>query len=65
MKTPCGFWCPKPENEAPDTSHGICEECSQKVQDQSDARNWGKVPSYVENRREFEQYREAKSKRRE
>ena len=63
MKLACA-WCPRPENEAPETSHSICPEHEQMLRDQSDVRNWPKVPSYVENRKEFEQYREEKQKRR-
>ena len=64
MKLPCA-WCPRPENEAPETSHSVCPEHEQMIIDQSDARNFDKVPSYVGDRSAFDQYREAKSKRRE
>jgi hypothetical protein len=60
MKLPCGFWCPRDPNESPDTSHGICDDCAQILQDQSDARHWDKVPSYVSNRKEYNQYMEKK-----
>ena len=62
LKLPCGFWCPKDPNEPPDTSHSICPECEQKLQDQSDARQFQKgfPPSYVENREEFYEYKAKK-----
>jgi hypothetical protein len=64
MKLPCGFWCPRPENEKPNTSHGICDECAQQLQDQSDARHFDRVPSYVGERPQFEQYTQERKGRR-
>lgn len=61
---PCGFWCPRPEDEDPNTSHGICDDCAQTLQDQSDARHWNDVPSYVGERAQFERYTEEKRNRR-
>ena len=39
VERPCGFWCPRDPNEPPETSHGICPDCAQKMKDQSDARD--------------------------
>jgi len=55
-KRPCGFWCPRVPEEPHDTSHGICDECAQKLRDQSDARHWKDVPSYVGDRKAFNKY---------
>lgn len=65
MTLPCGFWCPKPENEDPNQSYGICQDCEQILIDQSDARqfNKGLPPSYVSDRKEFNEYIEEKNKR--
>jgi len=60
---PCGFWCPRQPDEDPSTSHTICDDCAQILRDQSDARNFHRVPSYVENRREFNEYRQEKLRR--
>ena len=58
---PCG-WCPRDPNEDPNTSHGICPDCAQILQDQSDARQFQKgfPPSYVEQREEFYEYKAKK-----
>lgn len=62
MKLLCG-WCPRPEKEDPNVSHGICDEHAQQLKDQSDARHWNDVPSYVGERSKFEQYRTKKELR--
>ncbi len=59
LERPCA-WCPRDPNEPPETSHGICPDCAQKMKDQSDARHWDDVPSYVENREAFNAYRASK-----
>lgn len=62
---PCG-WCPRDEDEDPNTSHGICPDHAQEIKDQSDARQFSKgiPPSYVGNRDKFEAYKEKKSGKR-
>jgi hypothetical protein len=62
MNILCG-WCPRPEKEDPNQSHGVCKEHAQDLIDQSDARHWNDVPSYIGNRRQFEQYRKGKESR--
>jgi hypothetical protein len=56
MKLLCA-WCPRDTSkEAPNQSHGICDEHAQQLKDQSDARHFDNVPSYVGERAQFEQY---------
>ncbi len=62
LKNPCA-WCPLSE-ETPQEgqSHGICPEHAQQLQDQSDARHFKDVPSYISEKEQFEQYKERKSR---
>lgn len=62
MKLLCA-WCPQEKTPDEDASHGICPEHEQELQDQSDARHWKDVPSYISERKQFEQYRESRKRK--
>lgn len=57
MARPCA-WCPRAPNEPPDTSHSVCDEHRDQLLIQSALRQFNKVPSYVEQREKFIQYKE-------
>lgn len=66
LKILCG-WCPVPKDVDPteEVSHGICPTHEQELIDQSDARQWmkGNPPSYIGDRRAFDEYTEERKSR--
>lgn len=62
LKLSCAWCLPRPSDEAPDTSHGICDEHYQEMLIAAKQRQFDKVPSYVSEREAFEQYKARKAK---
>jgi hypothetical protein len=56
---PCA-WHSSPEELAKAESHGVCERCSGLMIIESTRRQVNKQPSYFENRRAFDEYKEEK-----
>ena len=61
---PCAWCHPPTEDTPPETSHGVCIPHRDAILVQSAQRQFDKVPSYVGNRRSFEEYKEKRRAKR-
>ncbi len=59
-KIPCA-WCPQEDDAQDGDSHGICSDHAGQMLAASAQRQFDKVPSYVGERHQFEQYKEKKN----